>query len=198
MVKAGKDMNYIYLIVPNVYYVPGISTTLLSVFRLIQAGKHVLFDNKSWSVTRGKQRRPILEAVSVDGVYEVVTPTSSFHSEAGQTLAVATAPKPESLLTWHRRLGYLNYHACRALATSNAVTGMTLAAGPDPPPCVSCARAKITDAPAPKSRTNNEVMASTVCHVDLAGPIERSYHGSEYFMVAVYQGYVKDLRIEDR
>ncbi|KAE8897224.1 hypothetical protein PF006_g17086 [Phytophthora fragariae] len=69
---------------------------------------------------------------------------------------------------------------------------MALAAEPDPPPCVPCTRAKITDAPAPKSRTSNEVMASTVCHVDLAGPIERSYH--EYFMVAVYQHYVKVFR----
>jgi len=73
-VDDGKNKRkYFDLTVPNVFLVPGISTTLLSVFRLVQAGNHVLFDNNSWSVTQGKRRQLVLQAVPVDGVYEVVT-----------------------------------------------------------------------------------------------------------------------------
>ncbi|KAE9159178.1 hypothetical protein PF004_g31636 [Phytophthora fragariae] len=71
------------------------------------------------------------------------------------------------------------------------VEGMQIEDGPDPPPCVACARAKITEAPAPRQRTSDEPSADRVCHVDLAGPINRSYHGSEYFMVAVWRGFIR-------
>jgi len=191
-VDDGKNKRkYFDLTVPNVFLVPGISTTLLLVFRLVQAGNHVLFDNNSWSITQGKRRQLVLQTVPVDGVYEVVTPKSSLNGSAGTVFAAARTPKSESLKTWHRRLGHLSYDACRALATSHAVTGMTLEAGPDPPVCVPCARAKITEAPAPKTRTSTVADASRICHIDLAGPIERSFHGSEYFMVAVYRDFAK-------
>ncbi|KAE8961573.1 hypothetical protein PR001_g30001, partial [Phytophthora rubi] len=71
------------------------------------------------------------------------------------------------------------------------VEGMQIEDGPDPPPCVACARAKITEAPAPRQRTSDEPSADRVCHVDLAGSINRSYHGSEYFMVAVWRGFIR-------
>ncbi|GMF23086.1 unnamed protein product [Phytophthora fragariaefolia] len=67
---------------------------------------------------------------------------------------------------------------------TSVVDGMALVDEPDPPPCVACARAKVTTAPTPKRRTSYGVAADRVCHIDLAGPIARSYHGSEHFMAS--------------
>ncbi|KAE8959628.1 hypothetical protein PR001_g30657, partial [Phytophthora rubi] len=143
------------LVVPNVFFVPGLSSTLLSVFRLVEAGHHVVFDSASWQVTRGKTRRPVLMAVPRDGIYEVVTPRSTL-----PTLAAA-------------------------------VLGVHIVRGSDAPPCLECALAKVTDAPAPRKRSSTQAAADRVCHIDLAGPVEKAYDGSTYFLVAVWRGYIR-------
>lgn len=84
----------------------------------------------------------------------------------------------------HRRLGHLNYGACRRLASGVAVDGVETLSGAKPPPDTACVTAKTTKAPAPHERSSSQEAADRVCHVDLAGPIHRSYHGSVYFMVA--------------
>ncbi|KAE9046400.1 hypothetical protein PR001_g4576 [Phytophthora rubi] len=103
LVKDGNSRTKYYdLVIPNVFYVPSLPITLLSVFRLVQAGNTVLFDSDAWTITQGKNRRQILRAVQVDGIYEVVTLTSRYHETAASVPASARSrspTKPESLLT---------------------------------------------------------------------------------------------------
>ncbi|KAE8876583.1 hypothetical protein PF005_g14085 [Phytophthora fragariae] len=177
------------LVVPNVFFVPGLSSTLLSVFRLVEAGHHVVFDSASWQVTRGKTRRPVLMAVPRDGIYDVVTPRSTLPTLAAAVVATTTRPlRKESLENLHRRLGHLNYKRCRAVAHQ---LGVHIVRGSDAPPCLECALAKVTDAPAPRKRSSTQAAADRVCHIDLAGPVEKAYDGSTYFLVAVWRGYIR-------
>ncbi|KAE9334788.1 hypothetical protein PF008_g13791 [Phytophthora fragariae] len=177
------------LVVPNVFFVPGLSSTLLSVFRLVEAGHHVVFDSASWQVTRGKTRRPVLMAVPRDGIYDVVTPRSTLPTLAVAVVATTTRPlRKESLENLHRRLGHLNYKRCRAAAHQ---LGVHIVRGSDAPPCLECALAKVTDAPAPRKRSSTQAAADRVCHIDLAGPVEKAYDGSTYFLVAVWRGYIR-------
>ncbi|KAE9318148.1 hypothetical protein PR003_g18305 [Phytophthora rubi] len=141
---------------------------------------------------RGKKRKILFRAVEGNGVYEVVTAKSTLlPSEPGSAL-VAALRTSVPLSTWHRRLGHLNLADCRRLSTSSAVRGVVISQGEeDPPACRPCALAKVTTAPAPKTRSSSDEIAAGICHMDLSGPVKRSYHGNEYLMVAVWRDYIQ-------
>jgi transposase InsO family protein len=40
-------------------------------------------------------------------------------------------------------------------------------------------------------RRSSDSVADIVCHLALSGPVKRSYHGNEYFMMIVWRGYVR-------
>ncbi|KAE8995148.1 hypothetical protein PR001_g20196 [Phytophthora rubi] len=183
----SKFTRRIYI--SNVYIVPGLSVTLLSLAKLIQAGNTVRFEDNLWTVTRGKRRCPVLQAFEHNGVYAVATPEHQFRTAVVH--AFAAAVQHESLMQAHRRLGHLNYDDCRHLALGTAVTDVNIARGPAPGKCTACALAKATIAHAPSRRTTDTTAAAAVCHVDLSGLVAKSYHGSLYYMVAVWRGYVK-------
>jgi hypothetical protein len=91
LVETGSQSRFHDIVVPNVYYVPTLPITLLSVFRIVQAGNHVVFDSSSWIITKGRANQVVLRATPVDGVYEVQTPASG---GAAQMEAAATFPRP--------------------------------------------------------------------------------------------------------
>ncbi|KAJ0398347.1 hypothetical protein ATCC90586_006770 [Pythium insidiosum] len=206
LVESKRRPQELDLVVPNVFHVPGLSFTLLSVFRLVQGGNNVTFAHNEWRVTQGTARQTILQAKPVNGVYVVVSREDQIEDIVAaaaveeETRKRTAAAQPESLEMIHRRLGHLNYGACRRLASGVAADGVAIKPGPSPPPCTACALAKATEAPAPRERTSSQEAADRVCHVDLAGPIQRSYHGSTYFMVVVWRDYVKiyGLRSKDQ
>ncbi|KAJ0392613.1 hypothetical protein ATCC90586_010965 [Pythium insidiosum] len=189
--SKGRHQEY-DLIVPNVFHVPGLSFTLISVFRLVQGGNNVTFADNEWRVTQGVARQTILQAKPMNGVYVVVSRNEQIKdllaasAVSGGSRRKEPAVEPESIEMVHRRLGHLNYGACRRLASGVAADGIAIKPGPEPPPCTACAVAKATEVPAPRERTSSQEVADRVCHVDLAGPVQRSYHGSTYFMLLKY------------
>lgn len=179
--------------ISNVYHVPTLAVTLLSVSQLVHSGHIVRFENNQWSVSRHPAKESFLQASEVNGVYEVVTPESAgaiTDVEPGAAW-LATLRRRVSLATWHRRLGHLNYGDCKRLAQSHAVNGIVMSSAVDPPACKSCALAKVTTAPAPVRRSSTDELADAVCHMDLSGPVHTSYHGNEYFLIVVWRGYIK-------
>ncbi|KAE9033972.1 hypothetical protein PR002_g8377 [Phytophthora rubi] len=44
---------------------------------------------------------------------------------------------------------------------------------------------------APRTRSSQQVAADRVCHIDLAGPVEKACDGSTYFLVAVWPSYIR-------
>lgn len=189
VIHDGKHARTDQLTLRNVYIVPTLPITLISVSQLVRAGDIVRFEDNYWSVKRGQRRRELLHAREVDGVYEVDTP-DTLQRTASTSQAFASVHVNASLSEWHRRLGHLNYSDCRRLADSGAVDGISITEEQDEPVCQSCALAKVTRAPAPQSRTSSDEIADRVCHMDLSGPVARSYQGNEYFMVVVWRDYV--------
>jgi hypothetical protein len=179
------------VVIENVYYVPTLSATLLSVSRLVHSGHVVRFMHNEWSITKGKEHNELLRAVATNGVYEVTTSeTPEVRREIGSAM-VAALRASVSLETWHRRLDHLNIPDCRRLAASKAVRGVVISQITEPHVCRTCALAKVTTASAPAVRSSSDSVADIVCHLDLSGPVKRSYHGNEYFIVIVWRGYVR-------
>ncbi|EGZ11650.1 hypothetical protein PHYSODRAFT_435237, partial [Phytophthora sojae] len=110
----------------NVYHVPTLSVTLLSVSQLVHSGYIVRVAENEWSVIHGKKRTKVLRAREANGVYEVYTPESGLiPSEIGSALLAALRTNV-SLATWHGRLGHLNMADCRRLAATKAVRGVVI------------------------------------------------------------------------
>lgn len=199
MSSYGARLDVSSFVVANVYYVPTLSVTLPSVSQLVRSGYVVRFRDNMWSVCGGRHHANLLQTQEIDGVYEVVTPDTPAVSQPSYPSTFATIRTNISLTTWHRRLGHLNLTDCRRLAESGAVTGVVISASSTPPTCRACALAKVSTATAPASRSSSPEVAAGVCHMDLSGPVHKSYHGSEYFMVAVWRDYIRvyGLRTKD-
>ncbi|KAE9163553.1 hypothetical protein PF004_g30108 [Phytophthora fragariae] len=189
VVTFGGHTQHKELLLTEVYYVPGLSVTLLSLWQLVQDDYLIRFDQNGFSGTRGKHRKPLFQAHEHNGVYEVPTPESQFQQSVA-TAFVARQTRAVPLSELHRKLGHLSVDACRRLASSNAVDGVTLVLGHPPPVCKACAFAKVTKAPAPRKRSSPDELAAGGCHIDVAGPIRASYHGSTFFLVAVWRDYI--------
>lgn len=93
--------------VPDVYYMPTLQTTLLSVSRLVHAGNAVTFARNRWEVSRMNTGRRVLEAEEVNGVYHVKTPMTLILPPS--EMAHAVRKKRMSLIELHKRLGHLHY-----------------------------------------------------------------------------------------
>ncbi|OWZ17514.1 Retroelement pol Polyprotein [Phytophthora megakarya] len=92
--------------IANVYVVPGISVTLLSVSQLVYAGYIVHFVSNVWMVTRGKAKRLVRQALENKGVYQVRASRTNDLSVSVSESGYLTTPV-SSLTVWHRQLGHL-------------------------------------------------------------------------------------------
>lgn len=189
---SGHRSNDKVVTFDNVYHVPTLTATLISVSQLVNSGHIVRFADNQWTVQHGKGGQDMCCAREVNGVYEILTPESAPLTSATESAFVAALRRnPAPLSVWHRRLGHLNLAACRRLASSPAVRGVVILQDDHPPACKSCALAKVTTAPAPSTRSSPDEVANGVCHLDLSGPVKRSYHGNEFFLVAVWRDYLR-------
>jgi len=135
----------------------------------------------------------VFHAKELHGVYDVITTESAngLVEEEPGAVFIAALRANASLSTWHRRLGHLNVADCKRLTTSQAVRGAVISQAFDPPACQTCALAKVSRAPAPSTRSSSDQVAGVVCHMDLSGPVKKSYHGNEFFMVVVWRAFIK-------
>ncbi|KAJ0392372.1 hypothetical protein ATCC90586_010730 [Pythium insidiosum] len=183
-IGARKDF-----VVDNVYYVPNLPNTLLSVSQLALRGHRIDISANCCTVFHGSRRRVGCIARLDNGVYKVVTADDQFSPSHSSALAAAVLAR--DLETWHRRLGHVNYKTLKELAASKAVIGLRIDPGASPPKCVVCALSKAVDAPRPSERTSSDEVADTIVHTDLSGPVARSRKGHRYMMIVVWRNFVQ-------
>lgn len=174
----------------NVYYVPELRNTLISVSKLVQAHQEVVFKPNSGTVFHGNRRRVGCIAQLDNGVYKIVT-VEDANASSNRGLGLAARVLGQDLETWHRRLGHVNYRTLKRLASTKAVKGLKILPGSAPPRCVVCALSKSTAKPKPKASTSDKTFAEGVVHSDLSGPVAKSRKGKKYLMVIVWRSYVQ-------
>ncbi|GMF31261.1 unnamed protein product [Phytophthora fragariaefolia] len=102
----------------------------------------------------------------------------------------ATAIRPNSIEDWHQRLGHLHYNAITERSKSDAVKGLKIVDPLTPSKtCEVCAMSKISRAPAPRRASRSISAQNEVCHGDLAGPFQRSYHGNRFYLSLKWRGH---------
>jgi hypothetical protein len=177
-------------VVENVFYVPEMTHTLLSVSKLLKSGHEIVFTASSCTVYRGRRRRVSCVARVRNGVYRVHTEDEPRQdSRSGSALAAQVLGR--DLEMWHRRLGHVNYRTLKRLAASKAVRGLHVAPGARPPKCLVCALTKSVEGTKPKKRESSQEFADGVVHADLSGPVAKSRQGKKYLMVIVWRAFLQ-------
>ncbi len=91
---------------------------------------------------------------------------------------------PQSLTTWHRRLGHIHPGAIEKLVSH--VVGLHIASANDdvPPPCVGCAKGKSHRLPFPSIGRKRATGIGKLIHSDVEGPLSPiSASGAHYFVL---------------
>ncbi|KAG6975464.1 hypothetical protein JG688_00002367 [Phytophthora aleatoria] len=134
-----------YFVIDNVYYVPGLKNTLISISTLVQTGHLVEFTVSSCTVYNANRRRIGCIDRLLQGGYSVITEDAEVMSPHATMGAVFV----RDLEAWHRRLGYVNYDTLQNLARSGTVRGLKVSPSSKPPMCTICALMKSTRLTAP-------------------------------------------------
>lgn len=181
----------------NVYYVPNLSTNLLSVSTLVGKGykvsfsksKCVIFDNDTIVATATLRngvyqldtmgRPPCKEVVVMSEVVDSVNngTESEVLSSADGKATVASQD------VWHRRLGHLNSRSM-ALLKQGMVTGINYS--DNYIPCIACVEGKQNKLPFPKKSHTRATQVLELVHTDLCGPMPTtSFSGAKYFLLFI-------------
>ncbi|GMF56104.1 unnamed protein product [Phytophthora fragariaefolia] len=178
-IRCGKEKGKMVInelngaVLDNVVYAPEFSETLISVKKLIDAGMKDEFTDTECLI----YDKPIMRGKVSRCIYRLNIPRAM----------AASALRPNSIEDWHQRLGHLNYRSIIDLRNSNSVRGLRIVTPSKT--CEVCARSKSTRAAAPKKASRPENTQNEVCHGDLSGPFQRSYHGNKYYFALKWRGH---------
>lgn len=181
-------------LISNVYYVPNLSTNLLSVSELTRKGFTVKFDSKQCKIMR-TGNEVVATASYNNGVYQLDTV-----GESG--IAMSSRVEPETCEesqevrsgrraadkvtqeVWHKRLGHLNSRSMN-LMKNGMVSGMHFDEN-NYKNCVACIEGKQSRLPFPKKSGSRSKVILGLVHTDVCGPLQTpSLGGARYFVTFI-------------
>lgn len=167
--------------VGNVLHVPGLVANLLSVYKIVQSGNSVLF-NANGCTIKNKHNETIATCKAENGVYRL-------RSNSEKMCMMSTAKA--NALTWHRRLGHLNYQTMQKM--KKAVSGIEYDDDDsDIKKCEICASGKQNRAPFAKSNSESTRILELI-HTDVMGPMETQSIGKAKYILTFIDDYSRKV-----
>ena len=188
IVNESGEVHWRTMKIKNIYYVPGLTTNLLSVNQLMRQG-HLTAITKTAIRVYNKKNKEVLTATVTNGVYQAVSQRSD-----QPPAAFFVGQEKDTEENWHRRLGHLNYGHIRQTINKSCATGIriTKRKRDKTGSCEVCQIGKICRAKIPKQATRTPEEKSKVGSVDCVGPLKPlSYHQHKYIFFHTYQNYVE-------
>lgn len=163
--------------VNRVLHVPDIAVNLLSVYQICANGNTVHFDENGCKV-KNADGAAIAYCDQRDGVYVL--------NKSNEKCMVAKSRV--NGLTWHRRLGHINYNALMKM--KQHVPGIDFEDSNESriKNCEVCARAKSSRLPFQRSETRSDGPLQLL-HSDLMGPMETRSIGHAKFLLTIIDDY---------
>lgn len=158
-------------IIKNVYYVPNLCTSLLSVNQLNKQGYSVIFENNGCLITN--KNEVVARAELIDNMYKLST------VENEKVFLTAEEKRLENAQIWHRRLGHIGFGSMKFLKEN--CEDMII---PDCR-CITCIKGKQTRDPfTGKGKRAEEPLE--LIHSDVVGPMPvSSLSGQKYFVTFI-------------
>ncbi len=163
----------------DVLYVPELAYNLLSVPKVTEAGKEVVFDEMQCQISND-QGEVIAVASKTGSLYYLNCEPLSDNPQVN----AATSTAKENL--WHRRFGHLGEKNLRNLANDGLVIGFDYDVSKNIDFCEPCVSGKIHRSSFPRNGRERAKEPLGLIHSDVCGKINsRSLGGAEYFVTFI-------------
>jgi hypothetical protein len=159
----------------NTLYAPDFRTNLLSIAKIVDKNREVLFTKNRAFIQDRRGRVKMIADRDGDLFY-----LRENHQKACATSVTMTC---DIFNNWHRRFGHLNFKDLEVMMKENLVTGAKLkGAVSTNNPCKICISGKFATAPFPR-RPNRSSNLLDIVHTDVCGPMRiESKGGARYFV----------------
>lgn len=164
--KQSKEVT-----LANALYVPDFRTNLLSIAKIIDKNREILFTGKHAYIK------------DANGAVKMVANREGdlFYLREGYDTACTATDVSNSSTEWHRRLGHLNWKSMSFMLQNEMASGLTFRGNDILPRCEVCAVGKLSRLPFPKREQRSPVLLGIV-HTDVCGPMRtQSQSGARYF-----------------
>ncbi|KAJ0558737.1 putative RNA-directed DNA polymerase [Helianthus annuus] len=165
------------LLVPDVYYIPALTSNILSLGQLTENGYDVWMHEEFLRVFDIHKRLVMRVQRSPNRLYKIVL-------KLAKPICLK-ASLDEEAWTWHARLGHANFHVVETMAKKKLVRGLPCISHPEQL-CEACLVAKQTRKSFPKEAQWRATKPLELLHADLCGPITpQTWGGNRYFLLIV-------------
>ena len=211
---GGKNKGL--TIIQSAYYIPNISSNLLSVSYLLKQGFSVNFNHNECQIFCNKDQELCGIAKEVDGLFilkaKPVMQERAYISLTTRELNEDLDLNPEShkvaliaqtkrsiatLETWHRQLCHISLNAVKQLSKYDMVTGMEISpSNVKVPMCIPCLEGKQMWYKIPsQSKTIHPRLLYRV-YSDLCGPMQTRSHQGEYYFLTFIDGNAHHVKVK--
>lgn len=161
-------------------HVPDLRTNLLSVGKITESNYDVIF-RKDAAVIVDQNGNVKMKAEKFEGLYFI-------HKDQQQTckiLSTTNNKAPKDIMTWHRRLGHLNFKDMLGAQRRGNLRGFDFTQTTKALECDVCIEGKMTRAPFPK-KSERKTNILDVVHTDVCGPMRtESLSKSRYYVTFI-------------
>lgn len=179
--NAILNLNKTEIEVADVLHVPELAANLLSVCSIVEKGNSMLFDANGCTIKNDKNEI-VATCKPKNGVYK-------FHGADGVCLL---SKEKTSALTWHRRLGHINFQSMKKMR-DGAVDGINFADDDtEIKKCETCAYGKQHRQPFKSSETQTSNILEII-HSDLMGPMETQSIGHARYILTFIDDFSKKV-----
>lgn len=166
----------------DIMHVPDLTVNLLSIFKMVSKGNTIIFDESGCSIYN-KNDEQVAHVKPLNGVYKLQAETAKCMIAKGNS---------ETALTWHRRMGHLNYQSLLKLRNGaadgiNFIDDKEVLAN-----CETCAMGKQARLPFGKSESRSTELLQLI-HSDVCGPMENESIGRSRYMLTFIDDYSKKV-----
>jgi hypothetical protein len=192
LTSVGNQAKKIEL--KNTLYAPDFRTNLLSIAKIVDKNREVLFTKNRAFIQDRRGRVKMIADRDGDLFY-----LRENHQKACATSVTMAC---DIFNNWHRRFGHLNFKDLEVMMKENLVAGAKLkGAVSTKNPCKICISGKFATAPFPR-RPNRSSNLLDIVHTDVCGPMRiESKGGARYFVTLEWKdailSEIKSLVIND-
>lgn len=164
----------------EVYHVPTLAGSLLSVSKITDEGYEVVFN------------KTMCKVVKDDVIYLIGERRGSlYHLKAGPERVLVTVAdhSQQCIHLWHRRLGHRNSDAIMRKVREEMGTGMAVQRCGVQSICGTCCEGKQSRASFPKDSESRTVAVGDLIHMDLCGPFEERTPSGNRFCLVIIDDY---------
>ena len=177
------------VLLKDTLYAPELSTTIVSIGRILKAGYKLGFDEDSF-IIRKKDGSSVIGRI----------PMSTNALFKAEHVSVADSPISEEsvdILTLHRRLGHASIDIIRTLVRTGSITGVRTIDNKLSYVCDSCEYAKTTRKPIRKERVAEQAQNfGDEVHTDVWGPSPTASLGGRRYYVTFTDDHSRYTRLE--